>query len=637
MKLSWIVVVSLLGELSGPARAEDLVEYLRDEVAAGRMGRSDAIYWKVAAVRNPRLLPDAFSKMALPRCGTPILMDAWQWLGKMEQPWKGETSRLFAPPDDMAYHLDATDVFPVRVSYQDPSQHELAVAIVRAVERSYSIEVEEFGWWPPPIEPADGLYRMYIDDIGQYMSGFTSPYAPVPETERSDAYTYIVFNASSDPRYVESTVAHEFNHALQSAMDAHEKTAFMENTAVFYEGQVSRLGWLYGIYMIPSFQKYPFLPLEYMGRTTAYGYEYGGVVWTWFLDEVYGEGRLAFVREIWEHCIQPDGTPNEPDYMDAIEELTSDRGGIAGVVKMFARYRYFMGKDDDGAHLEGAYRMWDGEVKRIDEWLVSELPVHDVAVPDQVLPQPNGCNYVQLDEDEGMGWDVRFTFDGDPSIPWVVQILQIPWHDLGSHYDMEIDEQGHGEFRLTPGVADRLIMIVCQIPGADYDPDAAAWIKGPYSYSIDRIPPAPVVESISPSSFAPGSQNVLATVQGAGFVYDRGLSVAFSGEGTAVRLHRVLSDRAIEVEVTVAQSAEPGPRDVLVTNPGGEIGVGQGLVAIEATEEEQDAGASSGQDPGPGRGCVAAGSVPLSSSWLWILLVLGLVSLRGRSGLWLRR
>ncbi len=631
IRLVYMVAFSVAMGLTSDVRAEDLTAFLRGEVSQGRMSISEATYWKVAAVRSPGRLPAAFRRMILPRCGTPILAEAWQKLRTLEQPWKDDTSRLLLPPDDFQYHVDATDVFPVRVSYRDPGQEKLARAIATAVQRAYGIEVDQMGWWRPPIEPADGLYRMFIDDLGQYMGGYTAPYAPVPETDRADAYTYIVLNSTSDPRFVEGTVAHEFNHACQSTMDAHEKPAFMENTAVFFETQVSNIDWIYAAYMIQAFQSYPYLPLEYMGRTMAYGYEYGGVLWPWFLDEFYGESDPVYVREIWEHCIQQDGTPNEPDYMDAIQEMTADQGGIAEAVKTFARYRFFMGRDDDGAHLTNAYKMWDSEVKRIDEWLASELPVHDQLVPDQVLPQPNGCNYIQVDEDEGNGDDILFAFDGDPAIPWTVQLLQIPWHDMASHHDMEIDDQGHGELRVTPGLADRLVLVVCQIPGADYDPDDAAWVKGHYRYSIDAIPQAPVVESIEPDTFEAGSQNMRATIRGAGFVYRDGLSVALSGEGTSVTLYRVLSDRAIEVDVTVARGVESGPRDVIVTNPGGEQGVGAGLVTITGPQADQDAGPVTGDQPGPGRGCSMAGPSSGTAGLFWILVLVGLVVQRRRS------
>ena len=617
-----------------PAQATNLVDYLNGEVALGRMDASEAFYWKITAFRDPSRLPEAFRRLSLPRCGTPIMAEAYQKGGGLRLPWKDRTSQLLLPPDDFEYHVDVTDLFPVRVSYRDPAHAKLAQAVAAAVQKAYRVEVDQMGWWRPPIEPSDGLYRMFIDDMGRYVGGYTAPYAPVPDTERADAYTYIVFNSSLDPRFVEGTVAHEFNHACQATMDAHEKPAFMENTAVFFETQVSNIDWIYAAYMIQAFQQYPYLPLEYMGRTMAYGYEYGGVLWPWFLDEVYGEGDPVYVREIWEHCIQPDGTPNEPDYMDAIDEMTADQGGIAEAVKTFVRYRFFMGRDDDGAHLTNSYKMWDSEVTRLDEWLASELPVHDVVVSNQVLPQPNGCNYIQLDEDEGDGEDIVFSFDGDPGIPWTVQLLQIPWHDLSRHLDMDIDERGHGELRVTPGVADRLVLVVCQIPGSDYDPDDAAWVKGPYVYSIAAIPPAPVVDSIEPASFEPGVQGVHAIVHGGGFVYEDGLSVSFSGEGTAVTLYRVLSDRALEVEVTVAGSAELGPRDVIVTNPGGEQGVGAGLVTIETSRSDQDAGldarSASGDEPGPGRGCSASGNLPRSAGLLWFVAAVGLGVLRRR-------
>ncbi len=596
---NWIALVAVLG-WSG-------------QVRAGPVPSQDPgpeLWARAASVLRPGDGPG-------PLCGTPTLFEVWRRMDEASGPWRRRLRDLYLPPPDFQFYVDATDVFPVRVSYSDPSQEALARAVASAVQVAYRKEVEELGFWRPPIESPDGLYRMYIDDLGDYVGGYTAPYARVPETERSDAYTYIVINARQNPEYVLGVVAHEFNHACQSAMDSLEPPAFMENTAVYVESYVSRIDWIYAAYMMQAFQAYPYLPLEFMGRGMAYGYEYGGVLWVYFLDEVYGSGDATFVRQIWENTIQPDGQVNEPDYFDTIDAMTADRGGMEEAVRLFSEYRFFMARDDDGAHLPDAKKLWDTEVARQAVWKTSDLPVLHERFADTALPMANGCNYIELQMDTWQEQTIRFSFRGYDDVLWHVGVIRAPWEGEGTMLRMELDEDHGGSLDVDPEPWDRLVLVVCQLGGPDYDPDRPNAVRARYEYSIEAVPPAPRVFFLEPGSIRAGTQLVPMVLEGDGFVRGEGLRVSFSGEGVVAEVSRYVSPGRLEILVTAAAWAEPGLRDVVVTNPGGRSGIGQGVLEVLARSDESgSAGGDVAEPPGAGRGCH---SMPLPGAWFWLL------------------
>ena len=105
---------------------------------------------------------------------------------------------------------------------------------------------------------------------------------------------------------------------------------------------------------------------------------------------MYGEDDPSWIADIWEGCVQ-ETNENEPDYFDVLEDVLADHGGFEEIFLLFSQYRYFVGSNDDGAHLPEA-GMWTGSEVAVDtHWSWDDLPVTDGEPSPGLMPQPNGA------------------------------------------------------------------------------------------------------------------------------------------------------------------------------------------------------------------------------------------------------
>ncbi len=625
--LPWFALL-LLVIAPAPVRANGSLRAIDDAYASGAITQGQRLLYRVTAVKAPHLLPVRFAgdtKSGQPsaRSHFRVMLQAFRSLDRVEPAVRGQLRNLLLPPPDLTYSIDSTALYPIRVSYALPAQAAQAQRVLEVAEIAYQTQVLDWGFWAPPIEPAAGLYRFYVEDAGG-AAGYTAPYLDVDVTPHSDAYTYIVIDPSLDDVYLDTTVVHEFNHACQIAMDYNERVAFMENTASYVEAEIFPEGWMYTVATFPYFQSQPWRPLEYKA-TPSDIYEYGGALWVHFLATLYGNSDPRWVRQIWEGSVQ-EGPLNEPDYFDVLDEMLQAHGGLSEAVKTFSEYRYFIGNDDDGQHLPGAGQWWDSEVWKTATLSTLQLPVRDAKPADHsTRPKPNGCNYIVLDVDSALDWPLRFAFRGEHSLQWYVHVLQVAAGQTTRSTALTVDASGMGQLSLDVNALDEAVLVVCQLGGEGYDPDQQLWTDGEYFYSIEYDIPAPTVTGVTPDRVAQGAHGMSLSIHGTGFVLHPELTVSLSGERVAVTFEELVSAEELRVSVTVAPNAELGPRSITVTNPGGAAGVGPGLLTVVDPSELPDAGPDGGTqpaDPGPGCGCRSAGTA--QSPWLLLLLVLGL-------------
>ncbi|MCD6500362.1 MAG: hypothetical protein J7M25_18860 [Deltaproteobacteria bacterium] len=606
--------------------------------AAGQISRGQQLYYKVAAVKRPDLLPKSWrlaftAAPASKACVTPVMVDAFQHLSEVTPTWQKKIGKLLAPPADLAYHIEATDPFPFRVSYNDQNQEGMAQLILDSAETAYQTEVTNWGFWAPLIEPGEDFFRIYIQSTGMGGGAYTAPYAMNPATDTADAFTYIVVDQNNGEYELPGIVAHEFNHTCQAAMDVVEVTAFWENTATYIMSQVFSSAWSYTMGTFPYFQMRPFYPLEHMNGGNSDMYEYGGALWLYFMEYLYGNQDPRWIREVWEGSVQV-GMINEPDYFDVLSDKLQDIGGFDAMVKTFAQYRYFASSDDDGQHLPNASSWWSAEVAKEAQWDTSDLPITEEHPASADRPQPNGCNYIVLDITRDSDVPLSIDFDGQDDLLWNVDLLTIANGQDSTSQRMEIGDSavGHMETNTTNG--DKLVMVVCLLGGEGYDPDTTHWTVGDYTYSMGYLAPIPQVLSVDPMYVKRGTQDQKLTVHGEGFVNLSGLRVRFGQDKVAVNQQEFVSDQEIKVSIVVGATADLGPTDVLVENPGHRVGIGAGLLIVVDDLPADDAGVgadgSAGSGPGEGRGCGcrSAGSGPVAA-WPF-MLVFGLMWWRRR-------
>jgi MYXO-CTERM domain-containing protein len=130
---------------------------------------------------------------------------------------------------------------------------------------------------------------------------------------------------------------------------------------------------------------------------------------------------------------------------------------------------------------------------------------------------------------------------------------------------------------------------------------------------------------------AAGSQDLQVRIFGSDFVSGPELTVTFSGDLVAAEVNRVIGTEEIHARLVVGGTAELGPRDVIVTNPGGNSGVGPGLLTIVDPADMQDAG-TGGDQTSKGCTCRAPASSPSGSvPALMLLLIMAITLIRRRN------
>ena len=629
--LAWMTFGAAIG-LAPAVQATELLDAIDDAHRAGQISDDQRILYRVTAVRAPERLAGSFGPRAsrgrlAPRSQTAVLVDAFQRLDQLEPSIRAAVQDLLDPPPPLSYSIQRDDVFPFRISYSDPSLEAKAEQVLQAAEISYQKEVEQWGFWAPVLEPGTEWYEIFVMDPGSPgVAGYTSPYLENSATPRADTHSYIVIGDSFDGVLQDSIVAHEFNHACQLSMDASEQLAFLENTATYVETAVFPASWPYNSVMFPAFQSRPYRPLEYSQPGSSDGYEYGGALWVLFLEHRYGGDDPSWIRQVWEGSVQ-EGWSNEPDYFDVLNEKLADEGGLAEAVRTFAEYRYFIGADDDGQHLPDSWQWGGAEVWRTATWTTSQLPLIDQGPTDvDTRPRPNGCNYIVLTAQSSASLPVRLSFSGAASLWWDVTVLKRGTDSSTNAVPVPVDEQGEGELSVALEGIDELILVVCQLGTASYDPDDHQWTSGSYHYSMQWDIPAPTVTAASPNEIEQGAHGVEVTVTGEGFVDHQELMVSFGGDKVAVTVDEIVSDSELRLLVTVAPQAALGPRDITVENPGGAVGIGAGLLTIVSLAPTASGGAR--LEPGGGD-CACSAPAGAATHWPW-LIGLGIPLIIGR-------
>jgi MYXO-CTERM domain-containing protein len=539
---------------------------------------------------------------------------------------RAELDELLAPPAPMPYFVEDDEPFPVRVYFSDPSQTAYAERIVAGIETSYELEVGAWGFWAPLLPPGGGPYLIFIEETGPGSAAYTAPYLSNPDTPHEDSFSYMVFDPGLSDVLLDVTVAHEFNHACQAAMDMAEPASFFEATATYVESLVFPAGASVTHLFYPPFQKQAHLPIEYAAPGASDGYEYGASLWLAFLAHAYGSDDPAWIRSLWEGSVQV-GPDNEPDHRDVLDELIADRGGEAGAIREFGLARFFVGTDDDGGHLPGAGAWVGSEVPLTASWSTSQLPVLEQGPAAATRPRPSGCNYVGLSSTESSALPIRFTFDGQDATPYDVSVITVGLDGASNEVGIALDGEAYGTASISSGDLHHAVLVVCQALGSTYDLDDKLWPAADYRYDIELDVLAPSVDSVEPAEVHRGVHGVPVRIIGAGFVDGPDFVATLSGSKVVLSDIEVVSAEEVIATLTVAPTAGLGPRDVIVTNPGGAATTAAGLIAIVSAPADAPPPISpSGESDGGGCTVSPAPAPP----WTAAGLTLGAIALLAR-------
>lgn len=311
-------------------------------------------------------------------------------------------------PEGLAGYVD-DPVTGARCHYATEALSERCEPLFEILEEVWRLQTEEQGW-PDPVGDggvggSEGL-DIYIHrdaDGGAYVN------ADYIDSEKGDGFrsaaAFMVIAPSIGVDEYPGYVSHEFNHILQFAVDFQEPTLLPWEAGATRAEELTYPGNGDGHLSVPDFQAWPWVSILQDGWWMWREYElwslheYGAVLWLDHLRETYGPDEL----DLWL-ALADEGLNNEPDVLDAYNELTGD-GRLAMVDFTILRGR--MGSD---LAPEWTEMYPDAEVGE-----VRQLALGHAYQPAQ-YPYDMGVVFMDVTEEGAFELD----FEGEEGIDWAV-------------------------------------------------------------------------------------------------------------------------------------------------------------------------------------------------------------------------
>lgn len=233
---------------------------------------------------------------------------------------------------------------------------------------------------------------------------------------RARASAYVVIDPRTDEADFRHYVHHEFNHTLQYGLDYSEPfLCVWEATAVAAERWTDP-SWATSPDDFADYQATPWASAVLQdGYFLAddYGldswYEYGAVLWMWYLDAHFGDGHGSVAPALWT-ALGASEAGNEPDVLDAWAEL-ADAPWQDSLIA-FTAERLRIGGENTPSYVPFG-------VDAAPMWRENTLAVGDAVTP-VYPPFPLGVS--AYDVAVAAGDSVVFTLTGDESTDWALVI-----------------------------------------------------------------------------------------------------------------------------------------------------------------------------------------------------------------------
>ncbi|MEM7432134.1 MAG: hypothetical protein AAF351_09350 [Pseudomonadota bacterium] len=310
---------------------------------------------------------------------------------------------------------ESSTVRPLTVHFPRSGNQAKALEMLSLLEDNWDFQVDTLGFAAPLDDQGqcgdDGNYDIFIwpGIDGAFVAGV----ATNPATPYRDWTTYMAIDISGSTggEFLDTFMAHEFNHAVQASDDWTEEGQHYEAGATFAEALVypDETDWYFEM---EDFQSRPEWSLFFddMGATW---YTYAAAMYLHYLYERHYPGDPAFYARIWRGTRNATGQPR-PDYIDALRQVLQSERGVTldETVVEFMQWRWFVDQFDDGAHFaKGAE--WPYTVE------VTDLEIGTAPVAIALNAQIYGGNYFRFTNTSGAPTSWTATIDHtDPDVTW---------------------------------------------------------------------------------------------------------------------------------------------------------------------------------------------------------------------------
>ncbi len=381
-----------------------------------------------------------------------------------------------------------SQAFPIRVHWSQNVDAAYARDILSAAEMSWQRMFLEMGFLQPHPDGAEGGspdFDIYIvTNLQPGVGGYTGFSGFRDDTPRADAIGYVVVAHNLSPRFLRGVVAHELFHASQIAYDWWEDIAFMEGSSTWVVDHVfndENIYWKYYSY----YNRQPWKALDFI--SLADPYQYGSGMFLQFLDEKYGLGDGALIREAWEKSPQDD-MANEPDYFDAIDSQLQSLGqSFDEAFHEFGSWRLFVGPRNNGRYFrEGGD--WGEDI--LVPFELDSPWSGNISGQLQKNLQPYSHAFMRLTKTQKQqGWPQTLRIQSsDRTRLRVRHVLNGP--DVHCHGDSDIMTESDVVRFDSPCMAqhhqdaDELFIYITNLGTGSYDPELPEWTESTLTWTL---------------------------------------------------------------------------------------------------------------------------------------------------------
>ncbi len=442
------MIFPLLLVTAGTASGDTPMQRIMAELEEGKITETQAAEYLVAGVVDPEKLPLRFTVDTDPEpCGTPAMMEAARLFGDAPLASRPSLSGSEHITDSPSGHFK----IHWTNSGNDATTAAYANNIASAADSSWTVQCDELGFFHPPPDNnvgGDNKYDIYIKKLSDGTLGYTTTYGeyrPPDSTHRCSASHIVIKNGISNTGTRLSTVAHEFQHAVQMSYDYQEPVWFMENCAVWMEEIV-----------YPDYDDYHgYISYGYNALRTPWKdirspamYWYGGFPWPWMMWDRWG---TESVRKVWENCAATSGS----NMLDAQEKMFNDHGKTFESVFMdYGVWRWFTAGNwysDCGMYNPEAAE-WTPGPRILPHHKVKTLPASGDQTSD-FMPETYGIHWIRVELKNYQDQWIKMSFNGRDGLAWNLGVIMQDTTGGRHYYKMYRCDSSTGDVEVTVGAS----------------------------------------------------------------------------------------------------------------------------------------------------------------------------------------
>src|SRR6218665_1071326 len=379
---------------------------------------------------------------------------------------------------------------PVLVHFYKEVERETAEQVLAATEKGWDFHVKRLGMREPLTDGGDcgpdDAFDVFV--WKGHRSCLVNVVSSEPSTPWDDRRGFMVVDpwGPYGGEELEETVVHEMAHASQAADDWYEAPITFEMSAVFTDQVFADR---YIKTYLDDFQAHPDWALDYNDDYETW-YMYGSALSLIYLKDRFYGGEPRFISDMWLKSRNPPGadedpTLNEPDFVDALDSLLTEKANTTYVetVPEFSRWRWYTGDHTDDRH----FRYFQNGLENLRAAKLAlaaqaEAKPGDIAIPTETAPMMLGSNYIELSAGAGAPevLQVSLSAPTDAGRRFVVQAVP----GLTPDSDGETLDLSTGPKEVRLAADGKRTLIVTVLPTGAYDPDTRENTRYPFSLSL---------------------------------------------------------------------------------------------------------------------------------------------------------